>query len=69
MTALTNFLVKLRCAAMRIVLAGGSGQIGRVLAREFAGDEVVVHRAVAGRCAWDGRTLGPWAPRWKAPTP
>ena len=46
---------------MRIVLAGGSGQIGRVLAREFAGDDVVVDRARPGRSCWDGRTLGPWA--------
>ena len=61
MTALTNFLVKLRCVAMRIVLAGGTGQIGRVLARAFAGDEVVVLARAAGRSRWDGRTLGPWA--------
>jgi uncharacterized protein (TIGR01777 family) len=46
---------------MRIVLAGGSGQIGRVLARAFAEDEVLVlSRGGAGTIAWDGRTLGPW---------
>jgi len=45
---------------MRIVLAGGSGQIGRVLSREFAEDELVVI-ARSGPVVWDGRTLGPWA--------
>src|SRR3954447_9565400 len=45
---------------MKIVLAGGTGQIGRVLARAFAGDEVIVlARSSGGR--WEGRTLGPWA--------
>lgn len=56
---------------MKIVLAGGSGQVGRVLARAFSAERhaVVVlsrapHRAQAGawRCAeWDACTLGPWA--------
>ncbi len=45
---------------MRIVLAGGSGQIGRVLAREFAADDVVVLGRGSGTVRWDGRTLGPW---------
>ena len=47
---------------MRIVLAGGTGQIGRVLAREFGADEVVVlgRGGRPGTVAWDGRTLGPW---------
>jgi uncharacterized protein (TIGR01777 family) len=45
---------------MKIVLAGGTGQIGRVLARAFADDEVVVLARSSG-VRWDGRTLGPWA--------
>jgi uncharacterized protein len=44
---------------MRIVLAGGTGQIGRVLARELGADEVVV-LGRGGPIPWDGRTLGPW---------
>lgn len=57
---------------MKLVVPGGSGQIGGVLARHFAarGDEVVVlSRARAARAAprgarvvaWDARTLGDWA--------
>ncbi|MDX2681611.1 TIGR01777 family oxidoreductase [Streptomyces soliscabiei] len=54
---------------MRIVLPGGTGQVGRVLRRALtaAGHEVVVlSRRPTGRgeagdeVAWDGRTLGPW---------
>lgn len=39
---------------MKIVIPGGSGQVGAVLARAFAseGHEVVVQ--------WDGKTLGDW---------
>ncbi|HEX6024523.1 MAG TPA: DUF1731 domain-containing protein [Solirubrobacter sp.] len=44
---------------MRIVLAGGTGQIGRVLAREFTDADVVV-LGRNGPLKWDGRTLGPW---------
>ena len=53
---------------MKIVLAGGSGQVGAVLGRAFLarGHEVVVltrgSRAPVGRPAtWDGATVGPWA--------
>lgn len=53
---------------MKIVLAGGSGQVGTLLARAFGGDghEVVVlgRSAAAGvwrPVTWDGKTLGPWA--------
>ncbi|MCC6999864.1 MAG: DUF1731 domain-containing protein [Deltaproteobacteria bacterium] len=53
---------------MRIVIPGGSGQIGQVLARALvaeAHDVVILSRGgrpPAGRAvAWDGRTLGPWA--------
>ena len=54
--------------AVKIVIPGGSGQVGQLVAREFAADsdEVVVlsrtDAVPAGRAvAWDGRTLGPWA--------
>jgi uncharacterized protein (TIGR01777 family) len=52
---------------MKIVIPGGSGQIGQMLARGFvtAGHEVVIlSRAAAkvGRTvSWDGRTVGAWA--------
>jgi uncharacterized protein (TIGR01777 family) len=53
---------------VKVVLPGGSGQVGALLARTFAGDghEVVVLSRGAepgpGRFVpWDARTLGPWA--------
>ena len=55
---------------MKIVLPGGSGQVGAVLARAFhaRGDEVVVLARGTSCLArdvrivpWDGRTLGAWA--------
>lgn len=53
---------------MKIVIPGGSGHIGTLLAREFhaAGHDVTVisrlPRAAPWRVdAWDGKTLGPWA--------
>ena len=52
---------------MKIVIPGGTGQIGRVLAEALQrrGDEVVVLSRGAPRepgvVAWDGRTLGAWA--------
>ncbi len=55
---------------MKIVLPGGSGQVGALLAREAAarGDDVVVlARGAAAKASgarvvpWDGRTLGAWA--------
>ncbi|MGW2613429.1 TIGR01777 family oxidoreductase [Streptomyces sp. NPDC001500] len=50
---------------MKIVLPGGTGQVGTVLRRALtaAGHEVVVlSRRPTGRgeVAWDGRTLGSW---------
>ena len=54
---------------VKVVIAGGSGSLGRRVAADFArrGDEVVIltrsprpgiaHRQVE----WDGRTVGPWA--------
>jgi uncharacterized protein len=52
---------------MRIVLPGGSGQVGTILARAFvaAGHDVtVLSRQPAAApwrtVAWDARTLGPW---------
>ncbi len=50
---------------MKIVLAGGSGQVGGILRRAFAktGDEVVVltrRPGGSGDVPWDGKTTGPW---------
>lgn len=53
---------------MRIVIPGGSGQVGTVLARAFhqSGDDVVVlSRRTAAKpwrvVTWDGKTMAPWA--------
>jgi len=53
---------------MRIVIPGGSGQVGAVLARAFHADghDVVVLSRHSGNApwrvvAWDARTVGPWA--------
>jgi uncharacterized protein (TIGR01777 family) len=52
---------------VKIVIPGGSGQLGAVLARAFLaqGDEVVIvsrGEAPVGRgVRWDGKTLGAWA--------
>jgi uncharacterized protein (TIGR01777 family) len=52
---------------MKIILAGGSGQVGRVLARAFHRDGhqvIVLSRKPVTEAwttaMWDGRTLGPW---------
>jgi uncharacterized protein len=52
---------------MRIIIPGGTGQVGTILARAFAADkhEVLVLsrrpvRAPWRVVAWDGRTLGAW---------
>jgi uncharacterized protein (TIGR01777 family) len=50
---------------MKIVIPGGTGQVGAVLRRALgaAGHEVVVlsrRPAAPGEVAWDGRTPGPW---------
>jgi uncharacterized protein len=52
---------------MKIVIAGGSGQVGTILARHFyqQGNEVIVlSRRVQNspwqNRPWDGATLGPW---------
>lgn len=52
---------------MRIVIPGGSGQVGTILARAFQGDghDVVVLSRRVQKCAWrvvqwDGATLGAW---------
>jgi uncharacterized protein (TIGR01777 family) len=54
--------------AMNVVIPGGTGQVGTMLARAFHGDghHVVVFsrapRAAPWRVVpWDARTLGPWA--------
>ena len=52
---------------MKIVIPGGSGQVGGLLARALraGGHDVVViarnPRRADGTVVWDGRTLGPWA--------
>jgi uncharacterized protein len=56
---------------VKVVLPGGSGEIGTVLTRALAenGHEVVVisrdrdgkHASPARRAHWDGATVGPWA--------
>jgi len=51
---------------MKIVIPGGSGQVGALLERAFraAGHRVVVLSRAGGgdgAVAWDGRTQGPWA--------
>ncbi len=53
---------------MKIVIPGGSGQVGTLLARAFQreGHEVVVLSRQVGvgpwrAVLWDGETLGPWA--------
>src|SRR5262249_25698616 len=57
-----------RQRALKVVIPGGSGQIGTILARAFHGDghEVVVlsrkpQSAPWRVAAWDARTLGAWA--------
>ncbi|HBB97451.1 MAG TPA: TIGR01777 family protein [Blastocatellia bacterium] len=58
---------------MKIVIPGGSGYVGTVLARAFhkQGDEVVVlSRTPASKpwrtVAWDGETLGEWISEFEA---
>jgi uncharacterized protein (TIGR01777 family) len=53
---------------MKIVIPGGSGQVGTILARHFhaAGHAVVVLSRAPGRAVWrvvlwDAQTRGPWA--------
>ncbi|MEV6026969.1 TIGR01777 family oxidoreductase [Streptomyces sp. NPDC052036] len=51
---------------MKIVIPGGTGQVGTILNRALtaAGHEVVVlsrRPAHQGEVPWDGKTLGPWA--------
>ncbi|NRD59294.1 MULTISPECIES: TIGR01777 family oxidoreductase [Corallococcus] len=52
---------------MKVVIPGGTGQVGALLARAFTarGDDVVLisrgGRGEARTVSWDGRTLGDWA--------
>jgi NAD dependent epimerase/dehydratase family enzyme len=54
---------------MKIVIPGGTGQVGRVLTRALRarGHEVVLLSRTGSRSSeaqivvWDGRTLGPWS--------
>ncbi len=49
----------------KIVIPGGTGQLGEALRRAFVacGDQVVIlgRHARDGVVAWDGKSLGPWA--------
>ena len=53
---------------MKVILAGGSGQIGTILARHFKAadaDVVILTRRPSGNATcrevqWDARTAGPW---------
>ena len=50
---------------MKIIIPGGSGDIGAILRRHFAaaGHEVIVLTRTpkaSGETAWDGVTIGPW---------
>ena len=52
---------------MKIVIPGGSGQVGAVLARAFQRDghqvTIISRQPASSACrstTWDGRTLGPW---------
>src|SRR2546427_5325084 len=52
---------------MKVVIPGGSGQVGTILARAFRGDghEVVVLSRAARKASWDvvtwdATTKGPW---------
>ncbi len=52
---------------MKIIIPGGTGQVGNVLSRAFLaqGHEVVVlsrgSEGVARTVRWDGRSVGAWA--------
>lgn len=55
-------------ARMKVVIPGGSGQVGKILARAFYGsgnDVVVLSRSPRSgpwrTVSWDGQTLGEWA--------
>ena len=50
---------------MKIVIPGGSGQVGAVLVRAFPDDEIVVLSRSPNKLSckvveWDAKTLGPW---------
>jgi len=58
---------------MKIVIAGGTGQVGAVLSRAFHGaNEIVVLSRRPGEnnlfrtALWDGKTLGPWTKELEA---
>ncbi len=49
---------------MKIVIPGGSGQVGQILMRALGArghEVVVVSRNGEGALGWDGKTLGSWA--------
>jgi len=60
---------------LRIVLLGGSGQLGHILARWFTGlgrqVTVIARRPASGpsrSVEWNGREPGNWVAAWTAPT-
>lgn len=57
----------MKSGTIKVVIPGGSGHVGTLLARAFheRGDEVVVLSRTPGKApwrvvTWDGETLGPW---------
>ena len=50
---------------MKIVIPGGSGQVGQILRRSFeaSGDQVIVlsRSGANGSVKWDGKNPGKWA--------
>ena len=54
---------------MKVVMPGGTGQVGTILNRALtaAGHDVVILTRGPVRereVRWDGETLGPWAQEW-----
>jgi len=48
---------------MKIIIAGGSGYLGRVLEKYFQNEQVVIltrHPQKANHVLWDGKNLGEW---------
>src|SRR5262245_64023098 len=67
LSAYRALVVEAGPAPARVVLIGGSGQVGRLLARHFhalGSDVCVVARTTFSPpwrvTAWDGHHLGPW---------
>lgn len=58
---------------MKIVIAGGSGSLGRRIAADLAGHDIVVltrqpdPSSLVRQVAWDGETVGDWAAELEGP--